>query len=297
MSFLTKSMSNSKGKDKKRPRGSSSSLGKDDSRILEKLTSIQDRIENGFTKINSEMETLRCQMREDIGAMREELKEAIKSLSAAWEEVESLKAKNKHLEDQVEGAPKENCQLKKEVEILKDRAVKQEDYSRRENLRIINVPEEVEEDNTECVKKVKDILSELGVPPDIKFHAVHRTGRPKPASNESSEEGARSATRPQAILVRFVSRMDADMVWTKRKELLKSRRFRTVFIDKVSAESAKERGKLRAAYKKAKELNIERAFIKGKNLTDTQQTLYLSTFYQVRRTIFRNHTCPPNNIY
>ena len=182
---------------------------------------------------------------------------------AAWEEVESLKAKNKHLEDQVEGALQENCQLKKEVEILKDRVVKQEDYRRRENLRIINVPEEAEEDNKECVKKVKDILSE----PDIKFHAIHRTGRPKPVSNESSEEGARSATRPRAILVRFVSLMDADLVWTKRKELFESRRFRTVFMDKdLSAESAKERGKLRAAYKKAKELNIQRASIKGKNL-------------------------------
>ena len=268
MSFVTKSMSNGKGKDKKRPRDSSSSLGEDDSRILEKLTSIQDRIENGFTKINSEMEALRCQMGEDIEAMREELKEATKSLSAAWEEVESLKAKNKHLEEQVEGALKENCQLKKEVEIIKDRAVKQEDYSRRENLRVINVPEEAEEDNKECVKKVKDILSELGVPPDIKFHAIHRAGRLKPAANESSEEGARSATRPRPILVRFVSRMDTDLVWTKRKELSKSRgRFRTVFIDKdLSAESAKERGKLRAAYKKVKELNIERAFIKGKNL-------------------------------
>ena len=51
-----------------------------------------------------------------------------------------------------------------EVETLKDRAIKQEDYSRRENLRIINVPEGAEEDNKECVKKVKDILPELGVP-------------------------------------------------------------------------------------------------------------------------------------
>ena len=58
MSFLTKSTSNSKGKDKKPPRGSSSSIGEDDSRILEKLTSIQDRIENGFTKINSKMKAL-----------------------------------------------------------------------------------------------------------------------------------------------------------------------------------------------------------------------------------------------
>ena len=72
---------------------------------------------------------------------------------------------------------------------------------------------------------------------------------------------------PRPILVRFVSRMDANLVWTKRKELLKSRRFPTVFIDKdLSAESAKEHGKLRAAYKKAKELNIERTFVKGKNL-------------------------------
>ena len=84
-------------------------------------------------------------------SMREELKEATKSLSAAWEEVESLKAKNKHLEEQVEGALKENCQLKKEVETLKDREIKQEDYSRRENLRIINIPKGAE-DNKECMK-------------------------------------------------------------------------------------------------------------------------------------------------
>ena len=83
------------------------------------------------------------------------------------------------------------------------------------------------------------ILSELGVPPDIKFHAIYRAGTPKPAANESSEEGARCATGPRPILVGFVSRMDADLVWTKRKELLKSRRFRTVFIDEnLSAESA-----------------------------------------------------------
>ena len=97
-----------------------------------------------------------------------------RSLSAAWEEVVSLKAKNKHLEELVEGVLKENCQLKKVVETLKDREVKQEDYSRRQNLRIINVPEEAGEDNKECVKKVKDILSELGVPPEIKCPPIHR---------------------------------------------------------------------------------------------------------------------------
>ena len=55
-------------------------------------------------------------------------------------------------------------------------------------------------------------------------------------------------------------------MWEKRKHLLKTR-FSSVYIDKdLSVESARERGKLRAAYKKAKEANIERVFIKGNKL-------------------------------
>ena len=49
--------------------------------------------------------------------------------------------------------------------------------------------------------------------------------------------------------------------------MLKSRRFSTVLIDKdLSPESTRERVKPRAAYKKAKDLNIDKVFIKGKNL-------------------------------
>ena len=66
--------------------------------------------------------------------------------------------------------------------------------------------------------------------------------------------------------MRFVSRMDSESIWFKRKELPKSLRFSTVLIDKDhSPESARERVKLRA-YKKAKDLNIDKVFIKGKNL-------------------------------
>lgn len=56
----------SKGQEQKRPRGSSSSVGEDDSNILESLSHVQDGIENGFTKMNTEMEALRCQMKGDI---------------------------------------------------------------------------------------------------------------------------------------------------------------------------------------------------------------------------------------
>ena len=109
------------------------------------------------------------------------------------------------------------------------------------------------------------------------FHAIHRTGNPNniassnsAVSNEvsaDSREGASRPPRPRPILVRFVSRMDSDWVWDNRKKLMDSSRFSSVFIDKdLSVESARQRGKLRAAYRKAKELNIGKVLIKGKNI-------------------------------
>ena len=184
------------------------------------------------------------------------------------EEVRSLKEKNKHLQERLDSATKENVNLKEEVDLFRNRLVKQEDYSRRENLRFYNIPENPEEANEECVHKVKQVSSELGVPPDTKFHAIHLTGKPNAfvAPSASTEEGSRSP-RPKPILLRFVSRMDADSVWSRRKELLKSSRFSSVSIDKdVCPESARTRAKLRADYKKAKDLDIDKVLFKGKNL-------------------------------
>jgi len=52
-------------KKKKRPRGCSSSVTDDGSKILEKLSSIGERIKNGFTKIDKEIEALRDELKTD----------------------------------------------------------------------------------------------------------------------------------------------------------------------------------------------------------------------------------------
>ena len=87
----------SKAKEKKRLRSSNSSTGEveDDSQIIEKLISIQDRIKNGFTKINEEIAALKLELKNDIKSVREDLNEATKSLNAVWEEVTLLQEKNK----------------------------------------------------------------------------------------------------------------------------------------------------------------------------------------------------------
>ena len=267
----------SKVKEKKRLRSSNSSTGgEDDSQIIEKLVSIQERIENGFTKINEEIAALKCELKTDIKTVREELNEATKSLNAAWEEVSSLQEKNRILQQQLDSTAEENVKLKEDFEALRVRIVKQEDYSRRENLRFYNIPESAQETNEDCVQKVKQVLSDLGAPSDIKFHAIHRTG--KPNVNYGASSTSEGEPRPRPILARFISRMDAESIWIKRKELRKSPRFSMVFIDKdLSPESARERAKLRAAYKKAKDLNIDKVFIKGKNLIINSSTYSVNT--------------------
>ena len=220
----------SKVKYKKRLRSSNSSAGEDDdSQIIEELVSIQERIENGFTKIGKEIAALKCELKEDIKSVRVELNDATKSLNAAWEEVSSLQEKNKILQQQqLDSTAEENVKLKEDFEALRVRIVKQEDYSRRENLRFNNIPESAQETNDDCIQKVKQVLSDLGAPSDIKFHAIHRTGKPNNYGASSTSQGE---PRPRLMMARFVSRKDSESISFMRKELLKSPRFSTVLID------------------------------------------------------------------
>ena len=265
-----------KNQEKKRARGSSSSPEDEvtDTMILGKLSSIHADIKASKDELKSE-----------IQAVKLELSEVTKSLNAVWEEVQSLKQQNKDIQDQCDTTSRENSKLNEEISALKNRLIKMEDYSRRENLRFYNIPENPGESSVECSSKIIDVLSELGADPEnIMLHAIHRTGNPSntassnsAVSNEASTEsrgGASRPARPRPILVRFVSRMDSDWVWENKKKLMDSSRFSSVFIDKdLSAESARQRGKLRAAYRKAKELNIGKVFIKGKNIS-VNSTVY-----------------------
>ena len=264
-----------KTQEKKRARESSSTDVEEESKILEKLSNIQLRIENGFTKVENEMAALKLELKQDILAIKSDLNDLKKSVDGAWKDIESLKKENESLKEQAASALTKNAKLNEEVSALKDRIIKQEDYSRRENLRFYNISENQGETNEECVSKVKDVINSLGMNPnEINFHAIHRVGnrrdRPTSSSNTNSaaageEQSQRS--RPRPILARFISRRDVDAVWERKKELLKSPHFSSVFIDKdLSAESAIIRGKLRAAYRKAKDLNITRVSIKGNKL-------------------------------
>lgn len=92
----------------------------------------------------SEIKTLK----DEICGLREELKSVRDSLDFANQETETLKA----VVSKTSANVKENIEdiesLDTDIEALKRRNIKLEAYTRRENIRIFNVKEEVEE-NTE----------------------------------------------------------------------------------------------------------------------------------------------------
>ena len=100
--------------EKKRARGSSSTVEEDvtDKMILEKLSSIHVDIKASKDELKSEIQEVKL-----------ELSEVTKSLNAEWEEVQSLKQKNKDLQDQCDTTTRENSKLNEEINALKNRLI------------------------------------------------------------------------------------------------------------------------------------------------------------------------------
>ena len=93
---------------------------------------------NGTMKfVRERVQTWDKYLKSEIQALKSELSEVTKSLNAVWDEVQTLKQKNKDIQDQCDAVTRENSKLNEEVSTLKNRLIKLEDYSRRENLRFL----------------------------------------------------------------------------------------------------------------------------------------------------------------
>ena len=77
-----------------------------------------------------------------------------------------------------------------------------ENYSRRENLRFMNIPERGDEN---CVEVVYDITEKkLNIDPEnTQFHAAHRIRKPSEATDAN----------PRPIIARFLCREDRDNIY------------------------------------------------------------------------------------
>ena len=115
------------------------------------------------------------------------------SLDAAWVEIEALKQLDEQNKLQLSELVNENAELHAEVSATKARAIKLDNYTRRENIRLLNVPESQEENCKEFLCGVMAAVKMKGAN-NTEFHAVHRIGKQR-------DDG-----KPCPIIARFVNR-------------------------------------------------------------------------------------------
>ena len=217
---------------RKRPKqGSSSSVDEDDM-AASKFKSLQNSIDglnkevtDGFANIHTDIDNLRFEFKTEIEGIKSTIKDIERGLEATQEDVESVKEDVKKVaEDFLEstntlsGKIVKHEQLSKSPEVTEalnakivkletqlkqqeEENIRLEQYTRRENLRFNNISEIEDED---CKLVIQDIIQQMGIDlSTIRYHAVHRVGR-----------GLEGRHRP--IIVRFVSREDRELVWSKR---------------------------------------------------------------------------------
>jgi len=232
-----------------------------------------------FGNLTSEISILRHEMKQELDGVKKSLRDVEKSIEAAWDSINDIQEEIKTHIDY-----KKKCQrsldshrqeldllkvnLKKadsqqaEIEKLKTKLLEEqekiialENYSRRENLRFMNVPERKDEN---CMDVVYDMLEKdmkINVE-DIHFHAVH-VGKPR------SEDASKSTPRP--IIARFLSREDRDTVFRARNRLKASSRAKDVYITQDYAKAIQqERKVLIKAMFQAKERDLSAKVIDRK---------------------------------
>ena len=105
----------------------------------------------------------------------------------------SIKQQDEQNKVQLAQLETDNARLQAEVSAAKARAVKLENYTRRENIRLLNVPENEDENCKEIVLEVMAAVKMDGAN-TVEFHAVHRTGKQR-------DDG-----KARAIIARFVNK-------------------------------------------------------------------------------------------
>lgn len=147
----------------------------------------------------------RSDMEELMGTLEKRMKEAIAA---------ELEAVTKPLSDKINALEAKVALYEKHFEEIYLKLDNAEQYSRRTSLRLYNLslPENGQETSNDCLDKVKELFTEMGVSiPDSSIDHVHQIGKTK------SHEG--SSTSVQPVIMKFTSFHARMQVYRARKKL------------------------------------------------------------------------------
>ena len=199
---------------------------------------------------------MRHELRHDMKKLNEEIQEVKRSLDIAWLEIEDSKSNMAKASEDIVIMKAKISSLKDQHKVEREKNVKSEQYTRHENLRLLNVQETEEEDTEQLFTQ---ILTKMRVEvQNMNFHAIHRVG---PLKDQAKYRRHDKPPSPRHIFERFVFRKDRDLVWQSRGKIKDTENYKEAFfVPDLTKEHAQDGYILRQALKKAKEtykLNVE----------------------------------------
>ena len=162
--------------------------------------------------------------------------------------------------------------LEQEKKNLEAAIVKMETYTRQNNLLFYGFPEFKEESDFDCYQKVRNVISRLGLNPNMQIARCHRKG---PYSQSQSS--------PRPIIVAFQWFGDRNAVWSRKKGL--ARINRNIYLSEDFPEEVEKRRRIMyPIFKKARRLPA----YKGRVTMQKDRLIVNSTSY----TVETMHTLP-----
>lgn len=260
--------------------GSSSSTKSDEAHseitlksTMQKLECIQESLDLNFAEDTSEINNLWADVNARLSILKNTTDDLKTSLDAAWVEIEALKQQDEQNRFQLAEFAKENAQLQAEVSATKARAIKLDNFTRRENIRLVNVPESQDENCKEILCRVMAAVKMEGVH-KVEFHAVYRIGKQR-------DDG-----KPRPIIAQFIKRETRNDLWHWWKELTNSpNHWHVILVPDNASETAKEQKKVSNASQNARRLNLSPAYIKNRRIFVQGIHFQRTTFQSVFRTM------------
>ena len=159
-------------------------------------------------------------MRTEFNSFKESLNAVTDSNTAVSTSLKGLVSRLEQFDQRLQQKDLEYKKLKKDYDMLADRVIYMEAYSRRDNLIFDGVEEAPigkRESNDDCLNKIRAIMiekMEITQAVDFKIVRCHRLGAPP--------QPGKTAARPRGIIIKFHWFSDRQAVWDARKKLKES---------------------------------------------------------------------------
>jgi len=150
---------------------------------------------------------------------RNQLQEIYDTVKILKDEIQYLKFELEESNSNLETIKTENAQLKQALNLTNFKLDSLEQYGRRENLRLHNIPES-EGNRDDGETKLIEVANALNISLNASdIQRVHRLGKKRT-----------NATKSRSIIVRFQSYKKRNEFLRAKKNLKKTENFKTVFI-------------------------------------------------------------------